>query len=223
MIYIITPTGGRPDALLLLAGYINRQTYSGPMHWIIVDDVDPPSKVPTMRDGIRMSVIYPPWRWSGANTQAQSMACGLEHVPDDASLIVMEDDDWYSPQHIETRVDELQTSELVGERVARYYNVASMRYRIIPSIVHSSLAATACRGGALALLRHICESGSRRIDIDLWSHYQGHLSNTAHVVGIKGLPGRAGIGVGHRKDFGTHDPDGGVLAEWIGRDVDNYL
>lgn len=44
------------------------------------------------------------------------------------------------------------------------------------------------------------------------------------VVGIKGLPGRGGIGMGHRDNFrGTDDPCGALLREWIGEDAEAYL
>lgn len=54
--------------------------------------------------------------------------------------------------------------------------------------------------------------------MDLWRTFQGprSLLDSANVVGIKGLPGRPGIGVGHRPDFGDPDPDGRILAEWLG-------
>jgi hypothetical protein len=45
-----------------------------------------------------------------------------------------------------------------------------------------------------------------------------------HVIGIKGLPGRMGIGIGHRQSFkGQDDPDGLKLREWIGDDAGIYL
>lgn len=218
MIYLVTPTGARPEGMALLAGYVNDQTYAGPMCWIVVDDCDPATQLPAMRDGLTVEVVRPAWRWSpGMNTQAASMAAGLARVPDDALVLVLEDDDAYLPDHIAATVAALQQTELTGERVARYFNVATGRGRAIPGTRHASLASTGCRGGALALLKHLCAAGSRRIDIDLWTQYRGSKRLTAgeNVVGIKGMPGRAGIGVGHRLGFGEPD-DGTVLAEWLG-------
>lgn len=219
MLCILTPTGGRPEGLALLSEYIAAQTIIGPMRWIIVDDCDPASPVPTMPEGIEVVVVRPDWRWApGMNTQAASMSAGLGLVPAGAWLIVMEDDDAYLPGHIEAMLDELDDAELVGERLARYYNIATRRFQNIPSDRHASLAATACRDGALTALRDICAAESRRIDMDLWQAYRGRrsLTTTANVVGIKGLPGRAGIGVGHRPTFGTPDPSGEVLIDWLG-------
>jgi hypothetical protein len=88
----------------------------------------------------------------------------------------------------------------------------------MPGTDHASLGATALRGSAIDLLRRICAKGSRIIDVDLWRDFNGAktLLESRTVVGIKGLPGRAGIGVGHRKSFGTPDDDGHVLRGWIG-------
>lgn len=226
MIYLLTPTGRRSEGFALLAGYINAQTYTGPLIWIVVDDCDPATPIPAMREGIEVQVIRPGWRWMpGQNTQAACMDAGLGHVPDDARLLVMEDDDLYLPEHVETMAAALGRAELVGEFGARYYNVATRRHRTIPSDRHASLAATGCRGDALALLRDICARGSRRIDMELWHGYTGAKAALpmANVVGIKGLPGRAGIGVGHRPDFGQPDPSGNTLRAWVGERARAYL
>ena len=98
---VITPTGGRPEAFALLARYLNAQTLPA-FRWLIVDDCDPATPVPVMRDGIEVEVIRPSWRWQpGQNTQAMCMAVALKRVPDDACVAVCEDDDWIGPTHLE--------------------------------------------------------------------------------------------------------------------------
>lgn len=219
MLYLLTPTGGRPEGIALLAGYLNAQTYQGDLRWVVVDDCDPMTEVPEVRVGIHLTVIRPHWRWQpNMNTQAACMAMGLSDIPDSATVVILEDDDAYLPEHLATVVDALAGAELVGERVARYYNVATRRFKTIPGQFHASLASTAVRGRSLAMLREVCAAGSRRIDMDLWRGFTGSkaLLETANVVGIKGLPGRGGIGVGHRDTFGDPDPDGALLAEWLG-------
>lgn len=221
MLHLLTPTGGRPEGMALLASYLNVQTWQGAARWIVVDDCYPASPVPPVRAGIEVEVIRPAWRWQpGMNTQAACMAAGLALVPAGATLVVLEDDDAYLPAHLATVLAALERAELAGEMVARYYNVATGRYKEIPSERHASLASTACRGAALALLREVCAADSRRIDMDLWHRFNGpkRLLATGNVVGIKGLPGRGGIGVGHRADFGHPDQSGGVLVDWVGAD-----
>ncbi len=225
MIYLLTPTGGRPEALAMLAGYLNAQTFEGPARWVVVDDCDPATPVPPVRAGIEVEVIRPAWRWQpGMNTQAASMTAALQRVPAEATVAVLEDDDAYLPGHLNSVLAALAQAELVGERVARYYNVATQRFRELPGHFHASLASTAARGRALALLREVCAAGSRRIDMDLWQAFRGPraLLETANVVGIKGMPGRGGIGVGHRDTFGGPDPSGQVLAQWLGPAAEAY-
>lgn len=218
MIHILTPTGGRPEGLALLAEYIDAQTLQ-PDRWVIVDDCEPASYIPKTK--CPQAVIYPEWTWDGKNTQSRCMAEALKVVPDDASVAVLEDDDCYLPGHLENVAQALEAHDLVGERQARYYNVRTGRYKTIGGPSHAALASTAVRGRALALLRRICAKGSRRIDMELWRGHRGHLLDSTNVVGIKGLPGRAGIGIGHRHTFGAPDP-GHVLKDWVGDYADNY-
>ena len=219
MLYLLTPTGGRQDALRLCAGYLNAQSFSEPMTWVIVDDCDPASAIPAMREGITVSVVRPPWRWaSGQNTQAACLAAGLELIPAGAPLLVIEDDDAYLPLHIELVADALQEFELVGEAPSIYYNVATRRWRDMRNTAHASLCATGMRGGATELFRFLCQRGATRLDMKLWRDYPGakHLLPQSQVVGIKGMPGRGGIGVGHHAELGEPDPHGDMLRQLLG-------
>lgn len=225
MLVLLTPTGGRPEALALLAGYINAQTYDGPARWIIVDDCEPKSPLPTVRAGIDIGEVRPAWRWlPGMNTQAASMSEGLAWVEPGDTVVVLEDDDAYLPDHLANVLAALERVEMAGEQVARYYNVATGRWKVLPGHYHASLASTAVRGRALAMLREVCAAGSRRIDMDLWQAFNGPkvLLGSENVVGIKGLPGRGGIGVGHRDAFGAPDRSGQVLAQWLGPRAEAY-
>lgn len=224
MLYAITPTGGRPEGLALLFEYVAAQTYDGPLVWIIVDDCEPATRISRVRPGIDLEVVRPSWRWrAGMNTQAASLSTALALVPDDASLFVFEDDDIYLPAYCSTALRALEGADLVGERVSRYYNVRTRRWRALAGRFHASLASTACRGDALALFRRVCASSATMIDVTLWRTFDGakSLRDTGDVIGIKGLPGRAGIGIGHREGFGTRD-DGCTLSSWAGPYARNY-
>ena len=219
MIYLLTPTGNRYKAMRLLTGYMQAQTYSGDVTWIIVDDCDPPTPKPDSKYSVEM--IRPAWRWSGASTQAKSILAGLDRIPSDSVVLMIEDDDCYLPTYIETMVKALESADLVGEAGSYYYNVRTGRYRAMKSTNHSSLASTAIRG--TEALRAICEGHNRMIDVELWRTFTGKkaLIDEHNVIGIKGLPGRSGIGVGHRQHFGAQD-DGTVLKQWLGDYADNY-
>lgn len=224
-VYALTPTGSRPEGMSLLAEYLDAQTYNGNITWIIVDDCDPATRTPVVRNGIDVKVIRPEWRWKpGMNTQLDCMRRGLKEVPDDAVLFILEDDDIYLPDHMINSLAMIQRAELVGEIDSRYYNVMTHHWNILKGRFHSSLAATVCRGGALKLLREICDGNTRKmIDVNLWKGFTGskRLMVSHNVIGVKGLPGRPGIGVGHRKNFGKVDT-GRVLENWAGEYADNY-
>jgi hypothetical protein len=224
-VFALTPTGMRPEGLALLGEYVNAQNYAGPLTWIIVDDCDPQTRIPKTRTLFHVEHVRPDWRWRpGMNTQVASMNAGLKLVPDNATLFVLEDDDIYLPGYIQTMLDAIDNAELVGEIDSQYYNVATGKCRVLKGKYHASLAATVCRGKALASLKILCESSIQRmLDVTLWKTFKGkkQLLSDNHVIGIKGLPGRAGIGVGHRNNFGSVDIDD-TLKLWAGQYAENY-
>ena len=224
-VYAITPTGARPEGLALLGEYINAQNYCGKLTWVVVDDCDPVTRMPKMRAGIRTITIDPDWVWRpGMNTQAACMTAGLARVPDDAILFNLEDDDIYLPNHFDNMLEVMTRAELAGERDSRYYNVKTGKWRVLKGTIHASMASTVCRGQALQDLKKLCASGMRKmLDVNLWRNFKGPkmLLDSHNVVGIKGLPGRPGIGVGHRNNFGSVDIDD-RLVMWAAQYADNY-
>jgi hypothetical protein len=194
-----------------------RQTYAGPVRWVVVDDGQKPTTIPEMPGN--WSVVHvrpePFWRPS-QNTHARNLLAGLDHF--DGAVAFAEDDDYYASDWLDTVARELDRCDLVGERNTRYYNVATGKGREMRNTAHASLCATAARGKALDTLRAVLASHGTRIDIELWRRHRGHLFDGHRVVGIKGLPGRGGIGVGHRATFG--DPMD--LRDWIGEDANAY-
>lgn len=229
MLTLLTATGARPEAWAICERLMLRQDYAGPVHWIIVDDGPEPQPVTFQREGWTLQVIRPHPYWQpGQNTQARNLMAGLAVVPAGARLVIIEDDDWYRGDWLYTADRALENAELVGEYRARYYNIPMRRARQLSNTQHASLCSTAMRGAAIDTFRWACQRHAKFIDLELWrKHRSRYLFGTPggnRVCGIKGLPGRGGIGMGHSKDFaGTHDPDGRILREWIGDDADLYL
>ena len=141
------------------------------------------------------------------------------------AAIALEDDDWYGPDWVQVVHDALEKHSLVGESHARYYNVAQRRARQLDNAQHASLCSTGLRGPAIEQLKAVCRPGIQFIDVLLWQSYgNAGLFRSENVVGIKGLPGRKGIGIGHDKRFqGTPDKTGKILRSWVGPDVAAYL
>lgn len=225
MLTMLTATGARPEAFTLCQRWMMRQTYAGPVRWIIVDDGPTPQPIGFKRAGWTLEVIRPNPLWQpGQNTQARNLVAGLDACGADARVVIVEDDDHYAPDWLETCERELHKAELVGEIRARYYNIASRKGRQLGNTHHSSLCSTAMRGAALDTFRRVCQPGVKFIDMNLWrQHPSRHLFDGSSVTGIKGLPGRGGIGMGHRHNFnGAHDPSLKLLREWIGEDAEFY-
>lgn len=226
MLTLLTATGCRQKAWALCERWMARQTYAGPVRWVIVDDGEEAQPITFKRDGWTLEVIRPKPFWSaGQNTQARNLLAGLEVIDSAERLVVIEDDDWYAADwlaHVDTR---LTADMLIGEKRARYYSLSKRVGRELGNQFHSSLCSTAMTGKAIDAFRKVCKEANKFIDMQLWRSHQPRLLFDGHrVVGIKGLPGRGGIGVGHTKEFqGTADSSGRILREWVGDDAAAYL
>lgn len=227
MLTLLTTTGARPQPWAICERLMGAQQYAGPVRWIIVDDGPEPQPITFSREGWTVEVERPRPYWrSGQNTQARNLLAGLACIADDANLVIIEDDDHYAPDWLDTVAAALARAELVGEPRARYYNVPHRRARQLRNAAHASLCATALRGRAIAAMRRECVQAHTFIDLNLWRNFDGTklLFDGHRVTGIKGLPGRGGIGMGHRPEFnGEPDPQGEILRQWIGNDAELYL
>lgn len=230
MLTVITPTGERPFAFGLCQKMMARQTYRGPIRWIIVDDGEKSSDVTIRRKNIDIEVIRPTPFWKpGENTQGRNLNHALSALEElkakdeDPIVTVWEDDDWYSPDWLSHLVRQSADAELVGEGQAIYYNVRSRRYSRLRNYHHASLRCSAMRCGALDTFRKVLGRYSQYYDFDLWkAHENKRVFFSDLTVGIKGMPGRPGIAVGHDVDRGVIDHEMRILREWIGKDADWY-
>lgn len=219
MLTLLIATGCRPQAWAISEKLLARQTYAGSVRLVIVDDGPVAQPVTLQRAGWTIDVVRPTPHWEpGQNTQARNLAAGLEVIPADASVVVWEDDDYYAPGYLADVAKWLVRHELVGESHARYFNVATGRGKAMNNMRHASLCSTAMRDGALRSFRKAVTQADKFIDMTLWRSFPGRLYRTTHVVGIKGLPGRDGIGCGHADHFGSPMK----LADWIGEDAALY-
>lgn len=224
---VITPTGGRPEAFSLCQKYMARQAWRGPLQWIIVSDVEKISGLTIEWADIKL--IYPD-RWTGTNSLARNILAALPYVKYDR-VVWVEDDDHYSSSHLFTLAEQLVSYGIVGNPVSRYYHIPSRRYRIMANNGCASLCQTGIRSEFIPLLKRVCQS-TEFIDFRLWSEFRSmrkgisFFSPDNTCVGIKGLPGRRGIGVGHRPDEyvaqWVDDLNLTILRSWIGSDFENY-
>lgn len=226
MLTLLTTTGERPNAWALCQRWMAQQIYSKPVRWVIVDDGTVAQEITFERDNWTLQVIRPLPHWQeGQNTQARNLLVAMDAIRPDDMVVFVEDDDYYAPTWLQTVESNFHHAELIGERRAFYYNVATRRFNQLQNQSHASLCSSAIRGKALNTFRQVCKPGVKFIDVALWRmHPNQHLFDGELVTGIKGFSGRRGIGMGHDVDFGYRtDFDGSVLRNRIGENADVYL
>lgn len=205
--------------------------------WIVVDDGDVPI-TPTMGQ------IYQRMEPSADTcTLQRNLITGLQVAgamkPD--AILIIEDDDWYHPRYVELMAEELATARMAGEMRRLYYHVPTKGYLSCYNRKHAALAATGIRGSAIGEAIRSCQEslkdGRPYVDLWLWGVMEKILPRWMRVeeirqgrgrklfsckklsVGIKGMPGRGGLGAGHDaspyRDFDRH---GRVLREWVGEE-----
>ena len=226
MLTLLTATGCRPEAWAITEQLMLAQDYAGPVRWVIVDDGEMPQPITFEREGWTLEVIRPAPFWkAGQNTQARNLSTGLAVITNNERLLIIEDDDHVKPSYLRTMSDMLDKADMVGETFARYYNVKTRSYRQLNNAMHASLCSTGLKGRAIELLRRECKPGVQFIDLNLWRNWRGSklLARNGLVTGIKGMPGRDGIGMGHRPSPAwSVDASGAVLESWVGADAGHY-
>lgn len=220
MLTLITPTGDRPKAFELCERWVANQSYTGEYRWIVVDDGMKETEVTNPNvEYIRLEPL-------GKNSQARNLLAALEFVNHEDKVIVIEDDDYYGTNWLSIMNQMLEEYDLAGEQESYYWHVQTRKYKNCGNLKHASLCATGVARTGIDTLIKCCRTKPKFIDIQLWRTFTGRkiLFAGNSVVGIKGLPGRAGIGGGHRTNFGkVEDPDGKVLKNLIGEDAEVYL
>jgi hypothetical protein len=222
-ISVITPTCDRPVAFALAEKFMARQTIK-PHEWIVADGGERPIQC-TMGQ-VHLHEARPP----GAANFTRNLLRAIKRVSGDV-VIIVEDDDYYSPTHIETSLAQLNGKALLaGDDAQRYYNVEHRCWRIFANR-GASLCQTAMRRELLPRLDYVLHacllSAQYGVDAMLWARTpsaEKSLRRSDTVVGIKGLPGRAGLGIGHRPVGSKWYADPGLskLQSWIGPDAALY-
>lgn len=225
-ITLITPGGGRPEAFKLCEEYVRRQTYKGELQWIVADDNE--------RDPVRCTMgqehIFGGLQWKpGVNTLRYNLAAALPYVRGDY-VFIWENDDYYKPEYLDVFYSFLKYVDLIGECGVTYYSLKNRAFREMGNYQHASTCQTAFRKSYLGAFEKAIHSGEQYFDIKLWqtasqwNHKKILFSGLNLCVGMKGLPGRQGIGVGHGDVDFTPDKDFVMLKKLIGvEDAQAYI
>lgn len=238
MIVLITPTGARPDQFKMCMIWMARQTYIGEVTWIIIDDAIPRTTnevTENFRENWHIIKINPVPMWQrGQNTQSRNMLAGITYIEslnDVKAIFIIEDDDYYKPNYLERMMQRLGKFKVLGEMNTIYYNVYYRNYFINRNTSHSSLFQIALVPEILSLFKNCLNE--RFMDFKFYEklHAQGFVqrgevsffNENNLAVGMKGMPGRAGIGAGHGRAMNML-PDHNLiyLKQIIGDDAKYY-
>lgn len=226
-ITLITPTGSRPECFALCEKWMKNQVdiNSADIQWIVVDDS---YHIEPTKCTLGQTYLKGPKQWNPEiNTQRYNMDVAMEKVVGDV-IFVIEDDEYYSPKYLSTMIRLLDHTTIAGLSNSRYYNVEIGGYKLMDNFKHASLCHTAIRKEALSLLNSAIHSGDRYFDIILWERAMEKgiscslVSNTNLGIGMKGMPGRAGLGCGHDERGYKADRNHVVLKQWLGADFESY-
>ena len=244
-ITVITPGGDRPWSLDLLRKYLLRQTFPGSIQWLIISDSrnqKPYEQIwlqfvlHTLSDArFQNGALHQlPHDISslGPRSLAQNLIWGLERAQGNA-IFICEDDDWYGKGHLMECFYRLSKPKIgaVGTIWQKYYHLPSLSYRTFKNI-GSALCSTAFHRNLIPIMieaaSHCYQHNQKGIDRRFWDSLSLEQKDIFdpkknQVIGIKGLPGRAGIGIGHQPRGFEQDQDAAILRAWVGDDADIYL
>jgi hypothetical protein len=170
---LITPTRDRPEAMALCARWMRRQTFLGTVQWLIIDDGNSPIQT-TLPFPAGWAVEHVQREPSTAQfTLTENLLEAITRV-DARNILIIEDDEHYSPLYVEEMVWRLRDHDMAGECRARYYNVAERRWSVMDdNSEHASLCRTGFRSSLLPAFRDIVafckQRGDPFVDILLWN------------------------------------------------------
>lgn len=228
MITAITPTGDRPLAFALLQKWVENQTKKIDQ-WIVVDDGKGVMGLLHLpQDRVITYVRREPQPGEPPHTLLLNLKAALPHILGD-KIIILEDDEYYAPAYAEGMAAAMDAFEVVGLGLSKYYHLPTGCYGVPGTRRHASLAQTAFRSSFLSEFAQLLV-GDPYLDMRLWRQAgkRGHVfvdDDAPIYLGIKGLPGRPGIGAGHNpRIYRTRDHSGRPqLAAWVPKDYQVYM
>lgn len=230
-ITLLTCTCDRPIAFALCEQWMSAaipKVGQTNVRWIVCDSGRQPVRCTINQQHIRTG----PPKDTGAEDFLANMRAGMAAVAaleDPGMLFFIEDDDYYSPgyllEYFRHGLDHF-SQIVIGQKEAHYYNIQTHGWRVYDNARHASLCQTAIRGPMIDRFRSYLNQPQRTpyFDIFLWGSLAEPWDRSflpfgpPLAVGMKGLPGKTGIGEGHRqgkyRDF--DQPPFPVLEHWVG-------
>ncbi|MFA7283688.1 MAG: glycosyltransferase family A protein, partial [Candidatus Omnitrophota bacterium] len=224
----ITPTGDRPLAFALCKHWMEMQTVK-PDQWIVVDDGKTPMKPPVGATYVRRT----PQPTDPKHTLNVNLKTVLPYIRGEKILII-EDDEYYAPGYVEAIVNALDKGQVAGISWSKYYHLPIGGYVRHANTIHASLAQTGFTRKFMNTFTALLDAdGGTYLDLHIWrtaiNNGVGYLFTdddpNSSYLGIKGLPGRTGIGIGHKTGMykGHIDTTRSILKTWVPQDYKVYL
>lgn len=200
---------------------MQRQTIL-PDQWLIINDGEPYQYANLPYQDIHHR------QHGRGNSLIENWLHALPRIEGD-KILVMEDDDWYHPEYVETLGALLADFDLAGVKQDLYYKLRIRKFQRWHNMTHASLAASGFRRSVLPEIERCCTVFAHSVFIDmfLWAEITADPTYTSHLipnwladkralrVAMKMMPGAAGLGNGHTHD-GSTDHSLRQLEEWIG-------
>jgi hypothetical protein len=227
----ITPTGDRELAFSLCQKWMLQQTVK-PDKWVVIDDGHIPIPIEQLNNNLSFMeyVRREPLPSDPQHTLLLNIRKALGYC-DEGSVLFIEDDEYYAPEYVEVMKELLTRYRFVGICKSKYYHIKGKYYKH-KSENHASLAQTGFRTDCLCSIWPLLD-GTPFLDLRLWKKAKETYKDILLFddkeynlyAGIKGLPGRKGIGKGHSVGLYKYinDVDYQMLKNWIPKDYKTYL
>ena len=233
-ISLVTPTSDRPEAFRLCERWVSRflirlresylfRSNEIQIEWIVADGGLARIKPLSLEgDNTPTRYIIVNHKANAEESFRYNLISALERVRGDY-IFFIEDDDWYAEDYLHFMLNEMVVHQykIFGQGHTRYYDIKNKQYLFCDNKEHACLSQTGIRRELLpSAIEFLRKGESTALDKYLWGKYvsESHLclARKLKSIGMKCLPGKAGLGTGHRLVGVSKDPKSLVLNNWVG-------
>jgi hypothetical protein len=225
MLDIITPSGDRPLQFSLCKEWMKNQTFTGPVHWIVVDDsIYGNYDISGLPDNWEVTHLTPKIDKTPAySTQGQNLFLALDKIKY-TKIVMVEDDDYYSPIWLDLCSQHLDDYGMFGIKNLVNYNLNNRTwlYKQYAGRNNNPMCTTSLRAGLVPALKKICAVNEDMFDHLLWEQKDTFYLKEfilPPVIGVKGLPGRRGMTTKHRRILPNNDASLNTFKEFVGQEA----
>jgi hypothetical protein len=225
MIDIITPSGDRPRQFSLCKEWMKRQDFTDKVHWIIADDsIDghyDTSEMPSNWEITHLKIKRT--KTPEYSSQGENLFLALNEIKYD-KIVMIEDDDYYTPGWLSLCSSQLDTYGMFGVKNLINYNLGNRTwlYKTYAGRDNNPMCSTSLRSDLVEELKVICTSNMDKFDHLIWEKKKTFYLKEYKippVIGIKGLPGRAGMTLKHRTILPNKDPHLQAFKDLVSEEI----